>query len=255
MTDTHDQHAPTESTLAKIRRLLAKAEGTNYAEEAETYRDAAFRLMAKYAIADVTELGADPDDQALGRHDVDISNPYGDARSHLLGCVARPLGCYVTIWTYKRSRTPHRATIHGRAADRDRVELLYTSLLLQATRQVTRVRPRLTPRQRATYTEGQVRRATQTARMSWLHGYAAAVQERLESMVVEESNGSGAELVLADRMAVAQRYALSGGDVGEAKDLPKVDRGAAAAGARAGRLADLGGGKLAGTPARRRVGA
>src|SRR6185312_8322439 len=57
-------------------------------------------------------------------------------------------------------------SVVGFAADRERVELLYTSLLLQAVAQLTRLRP-------------PAGESVAAYRRSWLHGFAVRVHQRL----------------------------------------------------------------------------
>jgi len=127
------------------------------------------------------------------------------------------------------------------ASDRERVEVLFTSLLLQAGAQLVRERPPDRGESVAAY------------RRSWLHGFAVQVHRRLveaELRAVRRAeqrtdrpvaDGSdGAAVVLADRRDRVERaYAEAFPVLGRSR--PSVLTGSGfAAGAAAGERADLG---------------
>ncbi|MEV1295232.1 DUF2786 domain-containing protein [Pseudonocardia sp. NPDC049635] len=233
---------PSESTLSRIRGLLAQAENTPYAEEAEVFRGKAFELMARHAVDEALVTGPVEADE-MGETSVDMSGAYGRARARLLGGIARAMNCYVLEWHRKRAQDPERCTVYGRRSDRERVELLYTSLLLQATNQVARVQPR--------NVIGATAADVRAARRAWYVGFASAVEERLTEKVTEAAAGTGAELVLADRSAAAESYARGlHAAVGKPRSSRVTDREALLAGVEAGRRADLGTSRLGGRPAR-----
>lgn len=118
-----------EKTLGRVRGLLAKAESTAFAEEAETLSAKAQELMTKYAIdrALLDRAGADPDLPAARR--IWLDTPYTDAKALLVDRVAQANRCraiFVADWGF--------VTVVGDDTDLDAVELLSTSLLVQATR-------------------------------------------------------------------------------------------------------------------------
>jgi hypothetical protein len=137
-------------------------------------------------------------------------------------------------------------TVFGFASDRERVEVLFTSLLLQAQTQLVAQRPPHPDESVAAY------------RRSWLHGFAVRVHRRLVEAErrAEQRAGQGsaddpgvpggAELVLADRRSrVEQAYAEAFPTLGRGR--PSVLSGSGfAAGAAAGDQADLGAGALGG---------
>ncbi|MFI5503409.1 DUF2786 domain-containing protein [Nocardia asteroides] len=118
-----------EKTLGRVRGLLAKAESTAFAEEAETLSAKAQELMTKYAIdrALLDRSGADPD--LPGARRIWLDTPYTDAKALLVDRVAQANRCraiFVADWGF--------VTVVGDDTDLDAVELLSTSLLVQATR-------------------------------------------------------------------------------------------------------------------------
>ncbi len=117
-----------ERMLSRIRALLAKAEATEYAEEAEALSARAQELMAKYSI-DQALLAAESGrkDAPAGRR-IAVDNPYEAPKTSLLQAVATANRCRV-VW----SKEVGLATVVGFEADLDAVELLFTSLLVQAS--------------------------------------------------------------------------------------------------------------------------
>jgi len=122
---------PTTDVLAKVRALLAKAEGTTFAAEAEAFTAKAQELMSRHAI-DEAMVAASSDlsdaDRAMSVGRVHLEDPYLSQKADLLHVIARA--------NTARSVLHGKlgiATIVGAAHDIDMVELLFTSLLLQAT--------------------------------------------------------------------------------------------------------------------------
>ena len=125
--------------LERVRKLLAKAEDPGVtAEEAELYNAKAAELIARHGIdaALLAATGATHDE--VGHRIIIVENPYARDKAHLLTSVADPLRCQ-TVHTYGSGRYVVR--VYGFTTDLERVELLYTSLLLQATRDLVHVRP------------------------------------------------------------------------------------------------------------------
>ena len=164
-----------EKMLARVRALLAKAEATEYPDEAEALSAKAQALMVRHS------LGAAVADQARGRTStaegrrIWIDNPYVGAKVALVQAVAeanrcraiwvKDLGCVVTV---------------GAESDLHLVDLLATSLLVQASRAMLSAGRRHDVR-------GQSR--TKSFRLSFLVAYAARIGERLaaaSSSVTEE---------------------------------------------------------------------
>jgi hypothetical protein len=118
--------------LHKVTSLLAKAESTSFPDEADALTAKAQQLMTRHAIdhamvaAGAAHTGAG---LAVGGRRVGIDDPYGGARFLLLTVVAEANRCRA-VW----SKYWGFATVFGEEGDLDTVELLYTSLLVQATR-------------------------------------------------------------------------------------------------------------------------
>jgi len=181
-----------ERILGKIRALLAKAESTEFTEEAEALSARAQELMAKYSI-DHALLAAEAgrkDDPASRRLPVD--NPYEGPKAQLLEEVAKANRCR-TVW-YK---SLGMSAVIGFPADLDAVELLFTSLLVQANTAMLRAGAK-----RDRYG----RSRTRAFRQSFLMSYAIRIGERLagatgdaERQVAAEVPGRNLLPVLAAR--------------------------------------------------------
>ncbi|MCM3844830.1 hypothetical protein ND486_01300 [Pseudonocardia sp. DR1-2] len=143
-------------------------------------------------------------------------------------------------------------TVFGFASDRERVELLYTSLLLQATAALAAVRPPDPGESVAAY------------RRSWIYGFAGRVYERLceaERSALGETEAetgraaASTELVLADRGAEVDRaYDAEFGRLRRAR-RPQVSGSGFRHGAAAADRADLGGPRLDGRAGAPSIGA
>ena len=178
--------------LGKIRALLVKAESTEFAEEAEALSSRAQELMAKYSI-DHALLAAEAgrkDEPASRRLPVD--NPYEGPKAQLLEEVAKANRCRA-VW-YK---SLGMSAVIGFPADLDAVELLFTSLLVQANTAMVRAGGK-----RDQYGHSR----TRAFRQSFLMSYAVRIGERLtgaagdaERQVAAEVPGRNLLPVLAAR--------------------------------------------------------
>ena len=114
--------------LERVRALLAKAESTTFAEEAEALTAKAQELMARHAIDQAmldASLGQGP--AAEGRR-IGVDDPYAGPKALLLSKVADANRCR-SVWLSELGCSD----VFGAMADLDAVELLFTSLLRQAT--------------------------------------------------------------------------------------------------------------------------
>jgi hypothetical protein len=240
------------SRLGRVRKLLAKAERAATPEEAHAYTQKAVELMARHGIDEALLAADDPGRDEIGVSRFDIADPYSAGKARLLGWTATALRCRAVLHQVGGARVA-AVTVFGFRSDRERVELLFTSLLLQAAQELARCRPERRGESVAAY------------RRSWLHGFAVQVHRRLveAEQRAADATGSGADgsprggaertaLVLADRRDQVERA--------YAEAFPLLDPGRRTvlsgsgfpAGAAAGARADLGARPLRG---RRAVGA
>ena len=153
--------------LARIRRLLAKAEATEFPDEAEALSGKAQELMAKFSL-DSALVDAEveiPDDSAGRRLWVDT--PYVSAKAQLVGAVASANRCRTVVIDNLAV-----VTIVGAELDLQLTEILSTSLLVQANRAMLAAGKHIGHR-------GESR--TRSFRQSFLMAYAQRIGERLEA--------------------------------------------------------------------------
>jgi hypothetical protein len=202
MGDPMSESDQTAAVLARVRKLLAKAEDPAATlQEAETYTAKATELMAAHGIERALLAAADPSLDVIGDRVVVLDRPYAADKAQLLGSVAIALGCR----TVRRTRYPEgvkELSVHlfGHRSDLERAEILFTSLLLQAMQALARtpVPPWDHPA---------------AFRRSWLAGFSTAVgrritqAERTAADRAEErfaARGTSTALVLADRTAAVE---------------------------------------------------
>jgi uncharacterized protein DUF2786 len=164
--------------LRRVRALLAKAESTEYAEEAEALTTKAQELMTRHAVdSALLDAGATPLGTDVATRRVHVDDPYVQAKTQLLGAVAEANGVRL-VW-YPGLGI---ANLVGVAADLDAVELLFTSLLLQAGQAL------------ATAERAAGRRsASRSFRRAFLLGYAGRIGERLTSARERATREAAAE--------------------------------------------------------------
>jgi hypothetical protein len=190
-----------DALLARVRKLLAKAEDPAVTEaEAESYNTKAAQLIARYGIDRAMLAAAGTSADEITTIKISLDNPYSRDKAGLLTNIAHPLRCLALL--HRWGQTVTAVTVFGFRSDLERVELLFTSLLLQATTQLTRVRP-------VNAFRGE---SLAAYRRTWLHGFAGAVHVRLQKSEANatqehsasQTGGQSAELVLRDRNALVK---------------------------------------------------
>ena len=174
--------------LRRVRALLEKAESTDFPAEAEALTGRAQQLIARYSI-DAALLMAD----AAGRTEptgirLAIDNPYEAPKALLLQEVARANRCRA-IW----HKPLGMSTVLGFPADLAAVELLFTSLLVQATTALVHAGGR---------TDAYGRSRTRSFRRSFLSAYTERIGERLRGANDEAVRQATAETGRADLLPV-----------------------------------------------------
>jgi hypothetical protein len=171
--------------LARVRALLAKAESTDFPEEADALTAKAQDLMTRHAIDEAVLHAGEPAAGAVLARRVHVSNPYASAKVQLLDAVGRVNEVRV-VWTDAFGT----ATVVGHPADLDTVELVFTSLLVQATRALA---------------EAARTQSAKSFRRAFLLAYALRIGERLEQARAhargdaERTYGAALVPVLAER--------------------------------------------------------
>ncbi|WP_329471766.1 DUF2786 domain-containing protein [Streptomyces sp. NBC_01723] len=189
---------PESRALARIRALLAKAEATGYPEEAEALSAKAQELMARHSVDEALLSAHAPSPDAPGACRIGVEAPYEQAKAVLLDAVADANHCRA-VW----NESLGFSTVVGFEADLEAVELLHTSLLVQAEAAMTRA-------EAAQRAGG--RKRTKTFRQSFLAAYAHRAGTRLraaaEAVAAEAGRAGDVDLlpVLASRdVAVTDR--------------------------------------------------
>ncbi|CAM5246002.1 hypothetical protein STENM36S_00488 [Streptomyces tendae] len=186
---------PESRALARIRALLAKAEATGYPEEAEALSAKAQELMARHSVDEALLAAHAPSPDTPGARRIGVEPPYEQAKAVLLDAVAGANHCRA-VWNEPFGFS----TVVGFEADLEAVELLYTSLLVQAEAAMTKAEAG----QRAGG-----RKRTKTFRQSFLAAYAHRAGTRLRAAADAATDAAAdADLlpVLASReVAVSDR--------------------------------------------------
>ena len=190
--DGADQPAVDERILSRVRMLLAKAESTTFEAEAETFTAGAQSLMARHSIDAAVLAAADAAQQRghaapEGRR-IGIDNPYDGPKAMLLDAVATANRCRM-VW----SRELGFGTVIGFESDLEGVEVLFTSLLVQATRTLTSAGSR---------TDRHGGSRTRSFRQSFLTAYASRIGERLREVTEAEEVAASATARSAGRELV-----------------------------------------------------
>jgi Protein of unknown function (DUF2786) len=234
-----------DKMLERVRRLLTKAEGAATESERDAYNGKAAELIARYGIevALLAAMGADsprPADRV-----VQLDAPYARDKASLLTAVCVPLGVRGVLCS-ARGASGTRLSMHlfGMSSDLDRVDMLYTSLLVQAAHGLAVARPADAYESVAAY------------RRSWMIGFAYTIQQRLiaaeeaakqRAESVQEQRpqaGPSVSLVLADRAALVDSAVAAAYPRLRAAPTRFLSGTGSAAGAAAARRADLGGRRL-----------
>jgi hypothetical protein len=224
-----------DAMLGKVRKLLAKAEDPACTPaESAAFTAKATELIARYGVDRALLAARDPTSDPVGDRVIDIEAPYALDKAGLLAAVADPLRCRCV-----RRREGNGFSLHlfGFASDLARVEMLFTSLLVQAAHGLagTPVPPGAHPA---------------AFRRSWLAGFAQVVGGRLraaEAGAVAASEAAGqpsVALVLADRSDRVQRRVVEAYPRLRAASTRRLAGGGYSSGAAAGQRADLGGARV-----------
>lgn len=186
----------TETWVSKVQALIAKAESTEFPDEAEAFMAKAQELMTRHAI-DLAMLGANHVDRGVPTSELLVIHaPYASAKSSLLACIAavNDIQC-IQVGS---GDGKIRVSLIGYAEDIAAVNTLFGSLSIQAATAMAReVVPYWeTPRR---------------FRHAFLLGFAGRIRGRLRdarASVIEEAEAgdSGVSVVLASKKDAVDRY-------------------------------------------------
>lgn len=164
--------------LGRVRGLLAKAESTEFAEEAEALTEKAQELMTRYAIDAAMVAATSTSTIANGpeARRIHLDAPYVDAKASLVGAVATANRCRAVL-----APDLGFVTVFGFATDLVVVDLLFTSLLAQATTSMV-VAERILSKTSRSPTS-----STRSFRQSFLISYSYRIGERLRESVISST--------------------------------------------------------------------
>lgn len=189
--------------LAKVRALLDNAESLEAKgnpEAAELYRNKAISLMAVHGIDEAMVAAAEKRQETPVQRTLEVANPYRLDKQILLQRVAEGLGCKAV----RIISTPYVHVV-GFESDLDRVELLWTSLLLQGLSHVAKTPGSEISWEWAWFTASEKRTARVSFAKSFLAGFSVVVGQRLKEATdraradYETSHSTSTDLVVADR--------------------------------------------------------
>ncbi|KAA0232140.1 MAG: DUF2786 domain-containing protein [Actinobacteria bacterium] len=191
--------AAADPVLDRIRSLLAKAESTTFEAEATALTAKAQELMTRHAIdAALVHGNATAGSQQPVALRIPVDPPYVDAKSLLLQTVAESGRCRAVFHTKLAM-----STVVGFPADVAAVELLFTSLLVQAQSALAEAARRA---------PAGTRTRSQPYRSAFLLSYTERIGDRLREIneavfaEVESEHGSSFLPVLRSRSATIDDY-------------------------------------------------
>ncbi len=161
---SHEPHAADEQLLTKVRKLLAMAENTSNANEADAFSRKVAEMVAEHRI-DLTRLKAEAGDSPTVIEVVLGRGAYVRGRLALLTVLGSAHGCQ-TIYEVRKGGTV--AFLTGFPSDLAVVQVMYNSLHSQASSRMARER-RATPA------------ATQEYRRSFLIGFSNQISKMLKA--------------------------------------------------------------------------
>lgn len=181
--------------LRRVQALLAKAESTEFPEEAEALVAKAQELMTRHSIDEAMLAQDDPSADLIDSEVVVVSPPYASAHVVLLSTVADANSCRCVSTSALRG--PVRCVLVGFRGDIGRTKTMFAALSLHAARAMLAapVPDFDTPRR---------------FRRAFLLGFASRIGARLQDAALaarteaEErasARGRSTDLVLADRSA------------------------------------------------------
>jgi Protein of unknown function (DUF2786) len=183
--------------LDRVRKLLAKAEDESVTPpEAQALTAKAAELMAKYGIDRALLAAERPETDKPTNRMLDIDNPWARVKAHLLCGLSSALRCQAILLSTSTGTKVH---VFGFQSDLERLDVLYTSVLIQMWHGLTGAEvPSWS-------------RSPRAWRRSWLLGFATAVISRVRAAEqaaasratgAADATGSRTALVLADRTQV-----------------------------------------------------
>lgn len=246
-----------DARLATIRALLAKAEATDFPDEAEAFTAKAAELMSRYAIDEATVWAADRTSGTPEHRSITLHRPYLIQKSVLVHEISSIFGCQSIRMMEGVSAPTEQVAIIGFSSDLDLVEAMVTSLMVQAATAMVVDQPTgLSSSSAAAFRRSHLMGFIDTAASRLRDRHQATIDERERAAGPGPGATSGAgagprsgsvpvpasmSLVLADRAdAVSEEFRRRFPHVRHARVSVGSSRDGRVAGQAAGRRADLG---------------
>jgi hypothetical protein len=173
-----------EKVLRKVRALLGKAESTEFPDEAEALSTRAQELIARHSIdTALLHTSHEARDEPIGRR-LFIDAPYEPPKALLLQVIAETNRCR-TVW----HKTLGLSTVVGFPTDVRAAEMLFTSLLVQATTAMVQTGSRQ---------DRNGRSRTRSFRQAFLSSFTDRIGERLHGAVEDVVREAAADTGRAD---------------------------------------------------------
>ena len=233
-----------DDIIAKIQKLLAKAESTNHEAEADAFFAKAQELMMNHAISEEVLKAAGKkmqDEMVEVSVTIKEGQPATKSRQWFLRRVAEAMNCRTLI--FGRTNTTH---VFGYKSEAEFVQLLYMSVELQSRAAVLRELKAAKREHAERHPYSKFRPGVW--RRTFIEAYLSRVGDRITARYVQAdaTHGTGTSIVLRDRGKTAEEWMTSKYSVTNAKarrrnlayDWDAHDRGAAA-----GATADISGGR------------
>lgn len=229
------------SVIDKIRKLMAKAEGTTNEHEADAFMAKAQEWMIKFAIdeAELAASGKKPSEEIITRNiEIRQNLPRTKPLRYFLNTLAQAMNC--RMWYVPGTKNN---TIAGHESDVDFVEILFYSVQMQQHRAMKREFKIA----KAEYEAKGLRFRPSVWRRNFIEGYLHRVGTRitLRYREIEQTYGGGAALALRDKSLVVKSWVDENFNIKEApKEREKAyEPYAQRAGRIAGDQADISGGR------------
>ena len=183
--------------LERVRKLLAKASAEGVTPvEARSLTAKAAELMAKYGIDKALAAARGHAKHIPTSKIFTCEAPYARIKTTMVHAIARAVHCSGVTLINRRS-TVGRIQVYGFESDIEIIDMLYTSLLLQMSREVAALKF-------PSWVQG---RQLMAERRSFMLGFIAVIEERLTDAYAvavaeaeaENTGTTGTALVLASR--------------------------------------------------------
>lgn len=190
----------TEDQLNKIRALLAKAEATDFPQEAETYTAKAMELISKWGI-DQSLLEAKAKSTVIGDRIFKVYAPFANDKVIFFNAIVNALGGRaIKLTRQRKAPNPGYEELHVFATETDlaRIDLLFTSLLVQCATAMNYAV--------ATSREGQYR--PRKFKSDFLYGFSTEVGYRLlmaERKAAKDSEATAAEQGMSTALVLVSK--------------------------------------------------